>query len=344
MESEELELAINELEVRLERLRALYEQYFLGFEKIEPTVARKDVDRRIYVLRREKIRNTARRFRLQNIIQRYNTFQQYWQRICREIENGTYKRHLLRAEKLAGPNALMTAAARRRFGNQRAKEATLPEPSPEALAAAALESVPPSRRSARPGSGSRSVPRNSRPPLDVGPRLPPTSASLSASALLSTSPRAPGMPPPPPKRPPAPSALPAGAKAASGNPAAPGPVSPTPAKAPGYGGPQRPPPKPAGSRPEAAPGTRPPPLARPVPPPRPASAGPAPGGDGRVRELHARLVAASRSAKRPAVSLESLEKTVRSTEASLRAKHPNRRIEFDIVLKDGKPVLKPIVR
>jgi hypothetical protein len=56
------------------------------------------------------------------------------------------------------------------------------------------------------------------------------------------------------------------------------------------------------------------------------------------------LVAASREAKRPAVSLESLEKTMRSTEASLRVKHPNRRIEFDIVLKDGKPVLKPIVR
>ena len=36
MESEEIEIAINELEVRLERLRALYEQYFLGLEKIEP--------------------------------------------------------------------------------------------------------------------------------------------------------------------------------------------------------------------------------------------------------------------------------------------------------------------
>ena len=35
---------------------------------------------------------------------------------------------------------------------------------------------------------------------------------------------------------------------------------------------------------------------------------------------------------------------MRTTEASLRAKHPNRRIDFDIVLKDGKPVLKPIVR
>src|SRR5688572_2595617 len=116
MTAEELDLAIEELEIRLERLRALYEQYFLGFEKIEPAVARKDVDRRIYVLRREKIRNTGKRFKLQTIIQRYNTFQQYWQRICREIENGTYKRHLLRAERVMGAEQLLTIAARRRFG------------------------------------------------------------------------------------------------------------------------------------------------------------------------------------------------------------------------------------
>ena len=59
MNPEELDLALEDLEVRLERLRALYEQYFLGFEKIEPQVARKEVDRRIYVMRREKIRNTG---------------------------------------------------------------------------------------------------------------------------------------------------------------------------------------------------------------------------------------------------------------------------------------------
>ncbi len=164
MESEEIEIAINELEVRLERLRALYEQYFLGFEKIEPTVARKDVDRRIYVLRREKIRNTARRFRLQNIIQRYNTFQQYWQRICREIENGTYKRHLLRAERTVGPTSLMTAAARRRFGKERERS-----------------SIPPA-------SVEEAAPDPNPVPKPAEPQAP----------------RAPGAPPPPPRRPPPP--------------------------------------------------------------------------------------------------------------------------------------------
>ena len=56
MENAELEVALEELESRLERLRALYEQYFMGIERIEPAIPRKDIDRRIYVLRREKIR------------------------------------------------------------------------------------------------------------------------------------------------------------------------------------------------------------------------------------------------------------------------------------------------
>lgn len=102
MEAEELDNALKELETRLERLRALYEQYFLGIEKLEPTVARKDVDRRFWALRKVRIRNTAKRFKLQTIIQRYNTFAQHWARICREIENGTYKRQLLRAERRMG--------------------------------------------------------------------------------------------------------------------------------------------------------------------------------------------------------------------------------------------------
>ena len=119
---------LEELEVRLERLRALYEQYFLGLEKIEPNIARKDVDRRIWALRRMKFRNTAKRFKLQTIVMRYNTFQQYWQRICREIENGTYRRHLLKAERRLGEP--MTIAARKRMGMFAKGDAAAAERSP----------------------------------------------------------------------------------------------------------------------------------------------------------------------------------------------------------------------
>src|SRR5688572_28717293 len=109
----DIDVAIEELEARLERLRALYEQYFIGIEKIEPSVPRQDVDRRIYALSKVQIRSTAKRFKLQNIIQRYNAFQQYWLRVCREIENGTYHRHVARAQSRFG-DVPLTIAGRKK--------------------------------------------------------------------------------------------------------------------------------------------------------------------------------------------------------------------------------------
>jgi hypothetical protein len=64
----------------------------------------------------------------------------------------------------------------------------------------------------------------------------------------------------------------------------------------------------------------------------------------RLLELHARLSDANRNANQPVVSLDGLTRSLRAAEAKLRAQHGNRRIEFDVVLKDGKPVVKPIVR
>ncbi|MEP7050199.1 MAG: MXAN_5187 C-terminal domain-containing protein [Pseudomonadota bacterium] len=181
MDNAEVEVALEELENRLERLRALYEQYFMGIERIEPQIPRKDVDRRIYVLRREKIRNTAKRFKLQTIISRYNTFQQYWQRICREIENGTYKRHVIRAERIA-PGQMLTIAARKRLG-----KAALQAIDEDAPAPAARASVPPA--SAAPPAVEPRPP--SFPPL---PSLVPRPGIPS---LLGKAPPKPGPRPPP---------------------------------------------------------------------------------------------------------------------------------------------------
>ncbi len=108
MNPTEQETAIGQLEERLERLRILYDQYFLGFERLEPGVPRKDVDRRFAALRKEKIRNTAIRFRLNVLTQRYNTYQMFWQRICRQIEEGTYKRHIRRARERLGASSKPT--------------------------------------------------------------------------------------------------------------------------------------------------------------------------------------------------------------------------------------------
>ncbi len=109
MTPKEQEIAIGELEERVDRLRNLYEQYFLGFEKLEPSVSRKDVDRRFMILRKEQIRNTAMRFRFNVVTQKYNTYAMHWVRICRQIEDGTYKRHIRKAKARFGDVARVGA-------------------------------------------------------------------------------------------------------------------------------------------------------------------------------------------------------------------------------------------
>lgn len=108
MTPDQIDNDLDEISTRLERVRALYEQYFMGIERLEPTIPRKDLERRIQVLRKTRFQNTAKRFKFQTLVQRYNSLQQYWNRTCRDIENGTYKKHLQRAERRFG---LPTSAA-----------------------------------------------------------------------------------------------------------------------------------------------------------------------------------------------------------------------------------------
>jgi hypothetical protein len=117
MDGSEIEKALEDLETRIERLRALYEQYFMGIEKLEPQIPRKEVERRITIFRKEQIRNTAQRFKFQTLIQRYNTMQQYWGRVVREIENGTFRRDVLKAAARFGEKEALTL-----LGKKKAKQ------------------------------------------------------------------------------------------------------------------------------------------------------------------------------------------------------------------------------
>ncbi|MDB4974583.1 MAG: hypothetical protein JWN48_2924 [Myxococcaceae bacterium] len=99
MNVQEFDTALSDLETRVDRLRALYENWFRGYEKMEPAVARKDVERRVYGLRKELPRNTALRFRYHQLYQRYTTLATYWQRTARQIEEGTYRLQLQRMKR-----------------------------------------------------------------------------------------------------------------------------------------------------------------------------------------------------------------------------------------------------
>ena len=79
-------------------------------------------------------------------------------------------------------------------------------------------------------------------------------------------------------------------------------------------------------------------------PARPATPSSASVDDARLRDLHHKLQQAKQQTKEANVSYEGLAKSVRATEAKLREQHQGRKIEFDVVIKDGKAVVKPIVR
>ena len=101
MDAKQYEAMVVDAEGRLKRLRALYDQWFAGIERIEPQQQRKELDTLLNTLKREQVRNTALRFRLQQVVQRYTTYNTYWRRIARQIEEGTYKRDVIRARRLA---------------------------------------------------------------------------------------------------------------------------------------------------------------------------------------------------------------------------------------------------
>jgi len=78
----------------LDRLKTLYEQYFLGIQKQPPTFIHSDVERKLRDLTQLQLRNTGLRYRLATLQQKFGSYNSYWRRTLRQIENGTYLRNL----------------------------------------------------------------------------------------------------------------------------------------------------------------------------------------------------------------------------------------------------------
>jgi hypothetical protein len=410
VEPSEVEKMIGDLEIAVDRLRSLYEQYFMGFEKLEPQVPRKDVDRKIHLLRKEQFRNTALRFRFQMILQRYNTYQPHWQRICREIENGTYKRHLSRAHQRFGggvrrvssippptlrPEPPASPAAASPF----ASLPRLPDLPPD-LAAELAEldrefapaAAPPirmnpgasrepaaARSAAIPGAPAippQSPPAPAGPPRAApvvlrggvspsplpprpaprvgGPPGPPPIRPATTPAAPSAPNRPPPAPPPVPARapPPVPAAplAPAAAPPVRGGAPAPHPAGPLPASHPATASPPTPPEPPRAPPPRPVPKTPPPPrpplpssAAVSPPPAPPRSSGELP--EERVRQLYSQYVETRRKQNEPtaAVTFDAVSRSLRESSAKLQEKH-GKAVDFEVIVRDGKAALKPIIR
>ena len=323
MKASDFDNVLNDLENEIARLRALYEQYFQGLERRPPVRLRERLDRQVRRLRRDQPNNTAMRFKYQTIFQRWITFTQYWDRISRRIEEGTYARDIRRARQRRAraeraERAEPVAEGPKSVEVELDLDTDLDAEISAALAALGESTKPPP---VRPSAGPLSLPDMdldahpapvSRPPLRA-PTAPPAPAGRPAA-------------PPPPAR----TAPPVPPRTAP--PVPPRTAPPVPGAAGG-----RPPPPPV-PRPAGAAASRPPVPAR----PRRADG----LGDADVRQIFDRYVEArKRVGQRPdGVSYEKLAGQIKRMEPELRRKHAGKRIDFEVVVKNGRVGLKPVAK
>ncbi len=325
MSPQEFEQALHDAEVKLARLKALYEQWFQGIEKLEPGVARKDLERTFEVLKKNMPRNTALRFRTQQLWARYGTYGIYWTRIARRIEEGTFRREYSRATKKRPERDKAPAEQGWELDVDVEEVEELEDDKTDpGIVVTNDTSSPPKVQSPSPQRG---------PAFDEGDldailgALTPTTTEDSVAKARTPRPISPFA---------ISSARPAagGASATFGKPrdkpvaaaAAPAPIAP---------------------RPVAAAIPKPAPVAIPKPAPAPTPAPAARNGDlddQQMRAIYSRYVDARRqNNERTDVRYESLAESVQKMMPKLREKHAGKPIDFEIVLQNGKVGLKPKV-
>jgi hypothetical protein len=114
---EAVDARLEEMDRKLDRLRSLYESFFMGTERIPPNVPRRELNRLVLEMQQAPIANSMLRFRFQSLLQRWVMLTTYWNRTMREIEAGTYSRDLAKAHRhMAARGNAMTEEEARRLG------------------------------------------------------------------------------------------------------------------------------------------------------------------------------------------------------------------------------------
>ena len=102
---------LEKLEEDIRRLKNRYDQFFSGIQKMPPLQERRNIDVFIHELSKEKIRDNSRRFRLNQLLSRYNQMREMWGRRMREREEGPLEFKRRQAAMAEDPE--FAAAARR---------------------------------------------------------------------------------------------------------------------------------------------------------------------------------------------------------------------------------------
>ena len=96
---EGIEARLGEMEKKMDRLRSMYESYFMGMERTPPNTPRRDMNRMMLEMQQVMISNSSLRFRFQSLSQKWVLQITDWNRTMREIEAGTFRRDVARTQR-----------------------------------------------------------------------------------------------------------------------------------------------------------------------------------------------------------------------------------------------------
>lgn len=96
---EGIEARLTEMEKKMDRLRSMYESFFMGMERVPPETLRREMNRMMLEMQQVPIGNSSMRFRFQSLSQRWVLQSTYWNRTMREIEAGTFRRDMARTQR-----------------------------------------------------------------------------------------------------------------------------------------------------------------------------------------------------------------------------------------------------
>ncbi|XXF78552.1 hypothetical protein P2318_01985 [Myxococcaceae bacterium GXIMD 01537] len=344
------------IEEELAALKVAFEHYFVGQERQPPMRAYEDLKKRLQKLKASNPRNTAVKFRVQSVNSKFLTYDRLWTRTLQEIENGTYKRDVLKAR-------------RRSKNSNEARPKQAAQDLTEELSDDDLEDLQPVRPVNEPRVPSRPEPASPPPAPAIAAVVPPMAPAVAAVVppvapagpgtvpfrgmptitppLAPASAPARGMPTVSPAVPPMP---PTGGTPPRGLPTISPPLPPvTPPPPPGaVARPPAPPLAPA-ARATPPPPPRPPAAATPPPPPgaaqRPQSGSASAAlSDDKLRAVYDAYVTAKRRCQEDTskMSYESVASTLRKQVPELLKQANATAVEFKVVIKDGKAVLKAV--
>ncbi|MBI5544330.1 MAG: hypothetical protein HY901_10600 [Deltaproteobacteria bacterium] len=324
-----------QLDEELAALRARFDQYFLGLDRKNPEKDLQDYRRRLLQLKGAFLRNTSLKFRVQSLWQKFSSYERLWLKSLREIEEGTYFRDLAKLRRRSQrqgerPEAKTKEEAGKQDAPERKDFFELDDDLEVDFIDEPLE-VPPAPVASAASPWAALTSQKAGPgPLSPSGKPAPRQPTPPPPPLHAVAPPQPSVAKPLPRQASSPAASPAGgAQPIRRQPSIP-PLPPSGA----VGGQQ--------------------PLSRPKPPLQPAAqtsrpaAALASSGEGlssdKVQRIYDAFITAKKRCRESTdgLTLEAVEHSLRKQVPQLMREHNAKSVDFKVVIKDGKAVLKAV--